>query len=207
MRKGVKCLQTSKHPSVPSVSRMPQPQEKEFHTKPGSRTGKKVQKNRRLFASTVPKSELLVHAEKEIQSLQMSPVHPLPALPENFEIMKITQTDYKWSPMVLVLGWAGAKHKNLQKYCKIYQDLGCSTAALTLPADCVLNSTEMLPRLLEEQQVIKQLEDLDIEHRDVIVHVLSDAGTMMYQALMSRGCNENLWSLSDSVKFVVWDSA
>ena len=29
---------------------------------------------------------------------------------------------------------------------------------------------------------------------------------MMYQALMSRGCNKNLWIPSNSIKFVVWES-
>ena len=83
-----------------------------------------------------------------IQSLQKSPVHPLPPLPENHELMRITQTDRKYSPMVLVLGWTDAKHQYLQSTCEKYQDLGCSTAALTLPAEYALNHTEVL-RFLE----------------------------------------------------------
>ena len=105
LRKGVKSLQASKLPTVST----------ELHTKPGSF---KVQKICRLFASTVPKSQVLVNAEK---SLQKSPVVPLPPLPENHELMRITRTDRRYSPMVLVLG-AGAKHEYLEGTCEKYQD-------------------------------------------------------------------------------------
>ena len=190
---------------------------KNLYTSPGSRTVNKFPKNGRLFASTVPKSELLKNAENQIKSMQMRqmsqfPDPLLPPVPEKIEIMKITQND-PWSPIVLVFGWAGANHKNLQKYCQIYQNLGCSTAAFTLPAEYVLNNTEMVPRLFVEQQVIKKLKKLNIENRDVIVHVMSDAGTMMYQAMMSTALGKLMkynWMDGDAgfgIRAVVWDSA
>ena len=132
LRTSVRTLQTSQVPAVSKLS-----QGKDLLTKQGSRSwcveegpfpGRRTS---RLVTSTGPKSELLVNAEKSMKKGKVS--CPWLPLPEKFELMKITQSKDHRSPIVLVLGWAGANHKNLQKYSQIYQNLGCTTAALTLP--------------------------------------------------------------------------
>jgi len=109
---------------------------------------------------------------------------------------------YTWGPppLALVLGWAGATHKNLTKYSSMYQRQGCTTAQLTLPTRHVFRDTHELPEVMSS--VVSQLESVGVRERPVIVHCLSDTGAMCYQglALATRGHRLD-------IRGVVWDSS
>ena len=87
---------------------------------------------------------------------------------------------------MFVFGWAAAQHKHLDKYSQIYRERGFTTVAFTLGTDYVLNNTELIPGLIEDEEAIKNLlKDINIFENQVFINCLSDAGEMMYQGLMA----------------------
>jgi len=106
------------------------------------------------------------------------------------------------APIVFVFGWAGAQHKHLDKYSQIYRKREFTTVAFTLGTDYVLNTTELIPGLIEEE-IENLLKEINIFENQVFIHCLSDAGVMMYQGLMATSAGRRL---QPQIRGVVWDS-
>ena len=47
-------------------------------------------------------------------------------------------------PLVVILGWAGATHKNLGKYSQLYRERGCGTLQYILPTRFIFRHTEQV---------------------------------------------------------------
>jgi len=101
-------------------------------------------------------------------------------------------------PMVVLFGWAGAKHKHLDKYSKVYRDLGCDTLQYILPTRFIFRHTDQVPEALGEVA-----SHLSSNPRPLAVHCLSDTGVMTAQGL-------SLALASQEIPFkpagIVWDS-
>ena len=50
----------------------------------------------------------------------------------------------KVEPLVIILGWAGATHKNLDKYSQVYRERGCGTLQYILPTRFIFRHTEQV---------------------------------------------------------------
>ena len=50
-------------------------------------------------------------------------------------------------PLVILLGWAGATHKNLDKYAMVYRERGCGTLQYILPTRFIFRHTEQVVML------------------------------------------------------------
>lgn len=106
-------------------------------------------------------------------------------------------------PLVLLFGWGGASHKNLSKYADIYLEAGATTAQYVLPSRHVLRDTAQVPRLMDH--VLRRLEAVNIYHRPVYVHCLSDTGIMCYQGMMVSNAESSRMERI-RIRGVVWDS-
>ena len=77
-------------------------------------------------------------------------------------------------PLVFVFGWAGASHKNLDKYAEIYRRAGCDTLAYFLPSRFIFSATAQVPHLARRLMSVADTEGL--LDRPIFFHDLSDTG-------------------------------
>jgi hypothetical protein len=96
--------------------------------------------------------------------------------------------DLKTPPraVVLLLGWWGAKSKQLAKYTKLYQDRNCMTVQAIADKNGVLTHNN---RLLDEcaliaaDHVVNLLDELDNKKIPVIIHAFSNGGAYVVERL------------------------
>lgn len=100
-------------------------------------------------------------------------------------------------PVVLLLGWAGASHRNLSKYAELYLELGLPTAQFILSTRHIFRDSHQVPELMD--RLAEQLGERGLLSRPLFIHCLSDTGVMCYQGL-------SLVRPSLKVRGVVWDS-
>ena len=109
---------------------------------------------------------------------------------------RVTDTE----PLIIILGWAGATHKNLSKYSEVYRQLGCGTLQYILPTRFIFRHTEQVHEAMED--VAKYLRRTGVS-TPVAIHCLSDTGCMSFQGL-------SIASLVHGAPFypqgIVWDS-
>lgn len=107
------------------------------------------------------------------------------------------------SPIVVVFGWAGSTHKNLDKYSSLYRRAGCTTIQYILPTRHIFRDTAQIPEIME--QIYSQMKSpfLSLSKRPIFLHCMSDTGVMCYQGLdhVLQKHEEQL-----DIKGVVWDS-
>ena len=58
--------------------------------------------------------------------------------------IKKSESGYGVEPLVIILGWAGATHKNLDKYSQVYRERGCGTLQYILPTRFIFRHTEQV---------------------------------------------------------------
>jgi len=83
-------------------------------------------------------------------------------------------------PLVVILGWAGATHKNLGKYSQLYRERGCGTLQYILPTRFIFRHTEQVHEAVDD--IAKYLKERGLT-TPLAIHCLSDTGVMCFQGL------------------------
>jgi hypothetical protein len=96
--------------------------------------------------------------------------------------------DQKTPPraVVLLLGWWGAKAKQLAKYTKLYQDRNCLTVQAIAEKNAVLtHNNRSLDEcaLIAADHIVKLLDELDNKKVPVIFHAFSNGGAYLIERL------------------------
>ncbi len=73
-----------------------------------------------------------------------------------------------------MFGWAGANHKNLDKYARLYRAAGCDTLAYYLPTRFIFANTADVPHV--SRKLLGVIESEGLSGRPVFFHLLSDTG-------------------------------
>jgi hypothetical protein len=88
--------------------------------------------------------------------------------------------------VVLLLGWWGAKSKQLAKYTKLYQDRNCLTVQAIAEKNAVLtHNNRSLDEcaLIAADHIVKLLDELDDKKIPVIFHAFSNGGAYLIERL------------------------
>ncbi len=104
-------------------------------------------------------------------------------------------------PVVFLLGWAGCEDKELAKYSKLYEDLGCVTVRYTLP-EMAKKITPLAARLLD------LLAEMSLQSSQVFIHAFGDNGGILYQhmsELMFDKGREEYISIAPKLTGVIFD--
>merc|ERR1711936_118251 len=103
-------------------------------------------------------------------------------------------------PLVIILGWAGASHKNLDKYSRVYRERGCETLQYILPTRFIFRHTEQVHEAVDDIGLYLKKRGVSTP---LVFHCLSDTGVMCFQGI----------SISSSIHGfplhplgIVWDS-
>jgi hypothetical protein len=96
--------------------------------------------------------------------------------------------DQKTPPraVVLLLGWWGAKAKQLAKYTKLYQDRNCLTVQAIAEKNAVLtHNNRSLDEcaLIAADHIVQLLDELDDKKVPVIFHAFSNGGAYLIERL------------------------
>eukprot|EP00092_Neocalanus_flemingeri_P032431 GFUD01035272.1.p1 GENE.GFUD01035272.1~~GFUD01035272.1.p1 ORF type:complete len:333 (-),score=52.26 GFUD01035272.1:207-1205(-) len=83
-------------------------------------------------------------------------------------------------PLVIILGWAGATHKNLSKYSQVYRERGCGTLQYILPTRFIFRHTEQVHEAVDD--ITRYLKKRGLS-TPIAIHCLSDTGVMCFQGL------------------------
>lgn len=106
-------------------------------------------------------------------------------------------------PLVVVFGWAGSNHKNLDKYSQVYRSLGCTTLQYILPTRFIFRYTEQIPEVMDSLSCELSQRLRTQPSTPLLVHSLSDTGVMTFQGL-HRSAITNKSPLP--ISGIVWDS-
>merc|ERR1719215_1870070 len=74
-------------------------------------------------------------------------------------------------PLVVILGWAGASHKNVSKYAELYRRLGCSSLQYILPTRFIFRHSDQVP---EAMKGVAAYLGQRPASSSVLIHCLSD---------------------------------
>eukprot|EP00092_Neocalanus_flemingeri_P036765 GFUD01040025.1.p1 GENE.GFUD01040025.1~~GFUD01040025.1.p1 ORF type:complete len:379 (+),score=86.98 GFUD01040025.1:119-1255(+) len=105
--------------------------------------------------------------------------------------------------VVLLFGWAGASHKNLNKYSSIYLEAGFTTVQFILSTRHIFRDTDQIPELMSK--VMDQMGQQGLLDRPMYIHCLSDTGVMCYQGLDIASKQRSTVRMLN-IQGVVWDS-
>nr|ADD38055.1 Transmembrane protein 53 [Lepeophtheirus salmonis] len=101
--------------------------------------------------------------------------------PDEVMNKKFRLEDTKLQPLILIFGWAGANHKNIEKYAKIYHEAGCSTLSYIIPSRFIFLETIRVPHLSE--RLLQELKKHNLHERPIYMHNFSDTGILVYQGM------------------------
>ncbi|OXA51140.1 Transmembrane protein 53 [Folsomia candida] len=106
--------------------------------------------------------------------------------------------------VVILLGWAGSKHKNLSKYSDIYLKRGCIVLRYITPVKALFVQTGKLPVL--SNRLIHLISDLQLESHPIFFHVFSNGGSFTYASILRE-----LYKMQDKlcldIRGTIFDSA
>jgi len=151
-----------------------------------------VKKKLQYFPNNVSLSNKLAHTEnKQFQS-------------EDVEVVIKHNNDTGKNKAVCILfGWAGANHKNLGKYSAVFETAGHTTVKFIMPTRYIFRDTSQVPELMSK--VLERMEGEGLLDRPLVIHCLSDSGSMSYQGF--EIASQRLDNLKrPKVQAVIWDS-